>query len=130
MIQASELRIGNLVASDMYKRNFRVKSISTTAIEQDDSDYTQYLAYGKIKGIPLTPGILEKARFRNSQGDYWIKDNDLMIALDSVWWCTNSWKSDGEFGYEALATWREITYLHQLQNLYFALTQTELNINL
>lgn len=70
-----------------------------------------------ITPIPLTPEILEKAGFVNKDlGNlsYNLAYGDgvcISISFNGTWICY-------------------LTYLHQLQNLYFALTGEELNISL
>lgn len=133
MINANELRIGNWV-------NFMGDPMFISSVDQGGVTFWMINSFqvNKKTGctlktgamdfmpIPLTPEILLACGFKNIQGDYWMKDNDLMIAEDSGWWWTNSWEPDGEFGFDALATYREIESLHQLQNLYFCLTGSEL----
>lgn len=131
MIQARELMVGNWLLFSNKIEPDRYVQVNAWFLRQLVSDINDNnpTVNGYYQPIPLTPEILEKTGFNNPQGDYWIKGNELMIALDSVWWWTNAWQNDGEFGFEALAVWREIKYLHQLQNLYFALTGQKLPIN-
>jgi len=73
--------------------------------------------------IPITPEILEKAGFSNET--YYYEKDEICIRI-----------YDGKF--YALAMWVPlesetntlIESVHQLQNLYFALTGIELDINL
>lgn len=134
MIQANDLRRGNLVASEMYKRNFRVKSISETAIEQDDSDYTQYLTYDKIQGIPLSPEILVKSGFvkHGNSNEYWT----FWVLPTNNWHICEAHHTEASAGVETGKFYYGddyilVEYLHDLQNLYYVLNRkTELNINL
>lgn len=124
MIAANELRIGNWVKQLQTGRLDKIDLFMMGEIASDET----YLDH--LFPIPLTPEVLEKAGFVNPQGDYWQKDNELMLAFDSCWWWTNSWEPDGEFGFDTLAQYREIEHLHQLQNLYFSITNKELKITL
>lgn len=127
MINANELRIGNMVnwCNPLDNKN------EIVAINNRDFDLIIEKNMGHLYSpIPLTPEVLEAAGFKNVQGDYWIIVNELMISFDSVWWWTNSWQADGEFGFDVLAPFKEIQYLHQLQNLYWCLSGEELKINL
>ena len=122
MIAANELRIGNWY-----------KQLHTGAYTQvdlflfhelyDDETYADHL-----QPIPLSPEILVKSGFENLFTEYtgsFYKDRlliewgiyDVIFARLQV--------DDENSNYIG-----EIKYLHQLQNLYFALTQTELTINL
>ena len=131
----SELRIGNFLSclDDEFNGLVKIQSINQwtkrVGVENHTGTYKE-LPYRLLNPIPLTPDILEKSGFRNVQGDYWIKDADLMLVLDSVWWWTNVWVGDAEFRFDTLAPYREIESLHQLQNLYFALTGKELEVKL
>lgn len=77
----------------------------------------------KIEPIPLTPEILEKARF-----------NKVDNEKDEVYYWYSKKLSLTEFKKRfKLAHYDNpvyIKYLHQLQNLYFALTGEELEVNL
>lgn len=73
--------------------------------------------------IPLTPEILQKAGFEKDGNGFCLSDKmSLSLAVTK------------NGGY--LACWRDrslnfvINHLHQLQNLYFALTGEELSIEL
>ncbi len=120
MIAANELRIGNLVE---------------TVIDKDSIGYiygyTQVdslIANFEVDAnpIPLTHEILIKCGF-----DEWSTENyRLRKSLTK-----NGWSSKFNYylPYFYLSTYTgsvTIKYLHQLQNLYFALTGEELNIQL
>ena len=106
MIQANELRIGNWVYSQMIDGPFQISNLTT--------DYDPL-----CKPIPLTEEILLKCGFSSPINGWYTSPNKTL-----------------EFGFNGegkliLMDWfLEITSLHQLQNLYFALTNTELEINL
>jgi len=111
MINANELRIGNIV----------IGSHSDTPSIVGYHEVTAFDLYGNrnnfFEPIPLMPEILEKFGFEKLH-PYKIWSNGK---------CGLSYKEDG--------TWHEtignsFKYVHQLQNLYFALTGEELNINL
>lgn len=107
MIQANELRIGNwLLFTDFPVYNNPVQ-VRQGELKQEWLDWF-------AKPIPLTPEILEKCGFEN-----WDKNkysNDILCLT-----------INGE-GFLYLANQRHVNifYLHQLQNLYFALTGEEL----
>ena len=124
MIQANELRIGNLV-------NFGDSTLIVDINVLKDLDvYNQH----KIEPIPLTEEWLVKLGFEKR------KDKTPKIALDIV--CVWN-KKQFFFFYESKnnliaidflnsdyfgTKTTEIQYVHQLQNLYFALTGEELTI--
>jgi len=134
-IEATELRIGNLVYFEQSNDYKLIRPVGYSFF----NNYMQYLT-----PIPLTPEILEKAGFYQlphfTVGNSWLIDfglssqisisylgePNLMIWLSSVdkdkkptdLVCIWNWDVNGEI------------YVHQLQNLYYSLTQTELKITL
>lgn len=120
MIAANELRIGNYV-------NHKSEGISrVTEIESHKNhigvtplSFNNYVFMcAEIKPIPLTPEILEKCGFVSNpyQDRYELGDFHFeYCAIRNIVWCEK---------------YPHIKYLHQLQNLYFALTGEELIINL
>jgi hypothetical protein len=120
-MKPQELRIGNWVLMD--NEPTRVESISDNAINLF-SDWEFY-----FKPIPLTPEILDKAGFRKInyyEGNAFgleISDSHELVCNERMFWLA----CDDSFYNEPLD---HIKYLHQLQNLYFALTGEELNIQL
>jgi len=138
MINANELRIGNWVKLNNpesrprevgnYAKVFAIdsehsykeyKGTATISPFREFNFYGQFLCF--IDPIPLTPEILEKCGFRKSLNGYCYG----MITNDGK----NRFSifTDGTFklGTQDLSV--NIHHLHQLQNLYFALTNAELN---
>jgi len=143
MIEAKDLRIGNLITDEFYE-NFKtiitVHSINKEGINleiEDDGNWAECAQrwigveykFDKLFGIPLTPEILEKCGFVLN-GDYYKRQPEFenieyrLIEFPSGTWIVS--KGFINYNHEITA----IKYLHQLQNLYFALTNTELIINL
>lgn len=119
MIHVNELRVGNLVNYDG-----KITAITGHSIWSFD------IFSVHIQPIPLTPEILEKCGFHNEDKglgeDYWKLKRRL---------CKEGWseKFTLYLPYFNLSTYTGNVYLkplHQLQNLYFALTGQELEINL
>lgn len=119
-LKASELRIGNWL---QYTNNhsptqyFQVESIWGTAVNIVSD--IRYSNFGNAEPVPLTPDILEKAGFDVSDGYYRKKIRGLHLFILPGKDC----HIDGE-------NIVFIEHLHQLQNLYFALTGEELQITL
>lgn len=112
-MEASELRIGNYIL-------FNGKIIQISGKGLYDYAYTHDYT-GKHEPINLSPEILEKAGFR--QGN----DKEMYKSKEGVWLT----KIEGLGYYTAgLRAGYCIQYLHQLQNVIFALTGEELEINL
>ena len=124
MINANELRIGNWV-------KFKHLLGFIITIKQDNCEIQSdriivNSSYDDIIPIPLTPEILEKCGFekediethtdKTTRGLY----KSILMMLPAT---SNCWYA-APFGYP-LSLHRTL-YLHQLQNLYFALTGEEL----
>ena len=122
MIQAKELRYGNYVTKD--GETFKINNIYGSSglldiVNNNNSCNRVSIVLGKIQGIPLTEEILLKCGFEN---DYTQQSwhhrtfiiNDFQIE-----------EIENKYFYNRL----NIASLHQLQNLYFALTVQELTIN-
>jgi hypothetical protein len=133
-MKSSNLRIGNLV--DLGNRIAKVTEINHLACVVVDLEETQDTIedYERVKGIILTEEWLLKF------GE-WVKEDDLFVRrLDTI---NDALRldyinDDGELCWEFyvynIAGQRVgcayIKYVHQLQNLYFALTGEELEMKL
>lgn len=121
-MNATELRIGNIVFYNSENDNNEPVRYYCTIngadlrIMQDDENYLK-----SHEPVPLTDELLEKCGFKIFPWGYVIKSsNDFGIRLNLK-----------SFVYEVSGNSAvKIEYLHQLQNLYFALTGEELEINL
>jgi hypothetical protein len=114
-MKANELRIGNWCQSPYEKLPFKIKPEHILHLEQGMDELS-------ILGISLTPEILVKAGFRQSISNekvYVLKigENNLMLKNDVAWfyWAGLSYP---------------FKYLHQLQNLVYAIHGEELAIKL
>lgn len=127
-ISANELRIGNWV---LYQGQFKiVRYIQIDRIGSIKKNLQpQTILLSKCHGIPLTEEILLKCGFEYSEPFpnircILIKDN-FEIGLDGDDFSLNQMSVRIN---KAIII--KVKYLHQLQNLYFALTGQELEINL
>lgn len=123
-MKTTELRIGN-------KATFLDKIVTIEALSGDlvsvsgfeRNKFTPiFQNHNGLKPIKLTEEILLKCGFVKDEFDNW--ENETRLGL---------YKPEEFDGY--LSVWGESTvgecnYLHQLQNLYYALTGQELEINL
>ena len=132
MIDARQLMIGNYLTVD--GKYIRVKDIGDDGINIFwYHEMTHYdVLFEDLEPIPLDNEILTKCGFEkkdrsNEYWDFWILDNGWYIGMahhnepsagvekNSYYWGEN---------------YVQIKSLHQLQNLYFALTGEELKIDL
>jgi hypothetical protein len=134
MIKAHELRIGNWV-NDFGKPKQILPGDILYLCGEDDTDFGDM-----YDPIPLTPEILEKAGFFELKGSkkWWWKTGGVAASdirkVDRVFmykdWFAIFFFSSGDCFCNIGSSGFDIKYLHQLQNLYFALAGEELEINL
>jgi hypothetical protein len=137
MINPTELRIGNLIRYTGAQYPFyplkdgvvQVEEVLSAGVNRSQGDSTLYEA-DKLEGIPLNPEWLERMEFnRFADGSYhrpamftWRVLYDAYEKAAS--YCTGTYP---ELGHRVHLNVR-IESVHQLQNLYFALTGEELTI--
>lgn len=142
-MEANELRIGNWVTVDnpqcypeLKNKPVRVRGIGVAlglddkwtygiCISTDDIRYSgisQFIHF--VIPIPLTEGLLLKCGFVKADCFYYTYRCSFTLWYDNF--------NDGSYnalsGTNHIA--RNIKYLHQLQNLYYALTGKELEVQL
>lgn len=132
-ILISELRIENWVNLIVLDQKIQIESISRNVgmlglftWMHEDTEYEDSLS--AIDPIPLTPGILTACGFDKSHSsEYWTHYKTKNSWHISEWVAEKpvaGFEEKGCFYYGDEYT--TIKYLHQLQNLYFALTQKEI----
>lgn len=120
MIQANELRIGNWISYD----NNDVQVFELPYLIDIDEGKEDYLVnsvwLNEHEPIPLTPELLERCGFRKLSNEWVIQGPEYLeyfeMRYDKFYYT----------GGEGVCFGKGCEYLHQLQNLYFALTGTEL----
>jgi hypothetical protein len=114
-----ELRIGNLV--DLGNRFAKISEIYHEACTVLDLEETQDTIedYERTKPIPLTKEWLLKFGFMTDDIEWWDGLVSLGIYKDGLFYCPTS-----SISYRL----SKIEYVHQLQNLCFAVTGEELKI--
>lgn len=106
-MDAQELRIGNYV----YAQSGRISKI-----EREDFAYHVGLAnLEDNEPIPLTEGWLLKLGLKEVEGVF-VKGHLKLLAIRDLYWRAN---------YPIIV---DVIHVHQLQNLYFALTGEELQL--
>jgi len=136
MILANELRLGNWVEEEVLGRVRIVAILSDTVavvgkgmkMDRAIEDREFSLNLSNIKPVPLTPEILEKCGFEKQEdgdGGYYrelLSGNGFLFVEGDKKGYTDVFID--------LSEHLRVRYVHQLQNLYFALTGEELTINL
>lgn len=126
-MKAAELRIGNIV----YNRDNDVVCINSPILISSlhHWEQTKYSKTPPIDSIPLTEEWILKLGFKNNDivGGFVIESGrqafNLFLAQDTDWLLL--YRDDIGCNYQSLIF---IDYVHQLQNLYFALTNKELEL--
>jgi len=123
-MKANELRIGNLVRRVKTGEVMSVLAVDISTINQGG------LA---VEGIPLTEEWLKKFGFVHKTDDLgikseyeefeWVYTNGQVLVAKAAGSDTILVFPEELFGFSVT-----VEYIHQLQNLYFALTGTELEI--
>lgn len=128
MVQAKELRIGNLV-SDNAGDIVPIIAISQISVTVKWEDESNELSFKHIDGVILTQEILVKCGFILDDKKDWGKlslngsSNFYIQYLTEIYhFYIVQFRTAGIMPH--------CQYLHQLQNLYYALTGEELEINL
>jgi hypothetical protein len=134
-MKANELRIGNLV--DLGNRIAKIIEISNLSCVVVDLEETQDTIedYERTKPIPLTEEWLYKFGFKDiDKGDhdyntYTDSNHNYYLQIDVR-------RRDGKYtildnSFDDLRDFSlvDISYVHQLQNIYFVLTGEELTLN-
>ena len=117
-MKSEELRIGNYVYSGIFSNKvievYPMFFVQLSKIEDKEHN---------IKPIPLTEEWLLKFGFkRTNKYDFELIKNDFHFYTSSDFFNGNGFICFNEFDIK-------IKYIHELQNLYFALTNKELIIN-
>jgi hypothetical protein len=122
MIEANEIRKGVHVQSVISNFKIVVTGFVGDRVFYDGEPVSGVRPIDEIEGIPLTEEWLLRAGFSQS-GLYWVKDQ--VYIHDTYSLCTK-YNEYALFCYKYNYAERLIVYVHQLQNLYHALTGQEL----
>lgn len=156
-MNANELRIGNWVkikddifeegreiGYDIYKTNeFQITGFNDGSSMKGCKVICFYEIPSKVGGIihsgcrdidmdpiPLTEEWLIELGFKKGNNSFYHKNGWLDVSLPTVHYSFDIWR--GNEDYPTTSDWSEIPlnvdYVHQLQNLYFALTGKELEL--
>ncbi len=133
MIDVKELRIGNIVEcySSLHKKNkpFEVNQILVDNIELIDTDESFEILYDRLDGIPLTEELLLKCGFTK---EYYGFSCDIVELSYGCFLHNDGIDNDKLFlsthNAEYSISRVFVGYLHQLQNICYALTGKELNV--
>jgi hypothetical protein len=131
-MKAEDLRIGNLVMD-----NAKVKIVTSGMISNWDIIKKDY---GGYKPIPLTEEWLVRFGFEKNKENRWMTEKSRYALFYFEYYATGEehcmWRieyRDTDYGKNEYKDCQQfgdrIKHVHQLQNLYFALTGEELTLN-
>lgn len=127
MIESNEMRLGNLV----HRRGEAGVVVSLDAEEVGVrfggvyGDYERHY-FESIDPIDLTPEILGRCGFEDIRGEYVIFNGICIYNDDERYFFADEDAHEGNINYFG----NGFLYVHELQNLYFALSGEELNVKL
>lgn len=129
-MKAEELRIGNLLYYKGSQYVANVQLISGNHFDCRDNDMGCFTPNGSYEPIPLTEEWLVKFGFAPCREGSTVLQKVIAYS-DESYPCTLQVSGSGiqicRSGIGAICP--NIEYVHQLQNLYFALTGEELEVN-
>ena len=122
VLKCTDLRIGNLVYSKETNRFQKITGLTdeNPFIDAVTFDYTNY---DEIEAIPITEEMLFNFGY-GKKHDIYYKNNSLLRFIGNEVFYSRGEIDDAEFQ-EYITS---VKYVHQLQNLYFALTGRELTV--
>jgi len=115
MIDARDLRIGNLVYSPMMNDNFKISNLT------DEYNPT-------CQPIPLTEEWLVRLGFQKESKEYFIKINNHSNLLLFYSTFHDKYYYFADVERRQYNSTLPMLYVHQIQNLYYSLTGQELEM--
>ncbi len=109
-IKASDLRIDNFVSITQSAHKDDIEMVTIFMLKQIENGY-------RVFGIPLTEEILLKCVFKFKDKGFSDLSVSYGLATETIHFVIGNY-------------YKKLNYLHELQNLYFALTNEELIVNL
>jgi len=125
MIDPREVRVGNWVLKITGTDTNTQYYFEYKSIAPDDYYYT----FAKVcYPIKVTPTILGESGFKHDFGDWYI--NRPAEGIDDGLPFLRYHQSDSSWYLQKMKLWSQPIYVHQLQNLFHALSNEELDIHL
>lgn len=132
MINQNELRIGGQFIDPKDGVTYKATSITLFTVTGASKKGEQYaFSYDQIDPIPLTEEILDKVGFLKMKRGYLQLhlgyNTHIVVFRDNI---GGLFYEDSEETLYEMYNELSIRYVHQLQNLYFSITNQELDIKL
>jgi hypothetical protein len=119
VLKPNNLRIGNLI-EHKEKGFIKVSALSNNIIQYKDKYGISTDKYSYFKAIPLTEEWLLNLEFRTEENYSFELDNISINTKRELMWVFTKCKNNVELELPK--------YVHELQNIYFALTGSELTV--
>lgn len=144
MMKNTELRIGNIVYFDSKMtigKCVEIATIENTGVrvfngvvnDKGEKHLTEIIPFDKVEPIKLTRDLIPKLGF--SQGttyprliEYYIQPEDIELSF-YIWIKDDVFSVELEWDGYGSKIEKQIEYVHELQNLCFALTGVELQLS-
>jgi len=131
-MKMNELRVGNFYINDLGDVA-QVLEIEGGGVVGDTTEYGKFTDENLIKPVKLTEEWLFKFGFKKSsdslhycESSYHILDDGFNVLFTIEYWNSEKWRNHWYQKYNLKPQTNKLKYVHQLQNLYFALTGEEL----
>lgn len=127
MIESEDLRIGNIVLDEDGEQQV-ILGFTWNFVHFKSGLYDPY---DRIYGVPITPELLLKAGFESDDEKsniYFIQVGNLLYLEYDVKFKSFSITPETWRGGSACDIWKNITFLHELQNLFYFLSNEDLKI--
>jgi len=125
MIQANELRLGNYISFKDKQYKASMLGDLSVAIAVNGSKDHEFIKCEELGPIPLTPEWLERCGFTSVKNGVSLELNEQYQQICFLFKGPLSLEVDS-----CRMPLYSVKYLHHLQNLFFALTGTEITIKL
>jgi len=126
-MKIAELRIGNLLKSNQSNTICEVNGLSEDEITANSlTSIWDEFKYDQVEPIPLNEEWLLKFGFIKSKEGFYKNFIDLAFNDIFKYWIVAEYDEIDGQGHLFRT---KINFIHQLQNLYFALTEQELRMN-
>lgn len=136
-MKANELRIGNYVSTPsgiqevihieedcFYTKDYKNKWAEIKPIQLNDDWLEKFGMH-----MPINEGIYsaDEAKY-DGWGFGFCKVQQTLIDANYTWDCFDFYQDSNGFWFPFLNTYTNVNYVHEFQNLYFALTGNELKL--
>lgn len=134
MIDATQLRLGSLIDHNGIQKIEEISGNRIGYVPKPCERFVTSISPELASPIPITEEILLKLGFifRPKHGTYELPGFSIEFVPDAWEYCPYQYKAQlNEYGYEILNgrnKARPFVYIHELQNFYYALTGTELDV--